>query len=142
MLGSESISLSCHGLVDANYPSVDGVPVKFVVERLRRGMPGDRPEDGIKILSAADSETIWVPVPGVMFQPILMQGLAGDIGDRAVSDISDFAGIITPQEEWCTDTCGVGTINFVPRCKAENNLVVLGFSSGSLFSSSSINVAP
>ena len=50
-------------------------------------------------------------------------------------DAPEYFGVATPQDEWCTDACGIGTINFVPRCPAngESGDVSMRISSGTFF---------
>lgn len=41
-----------------------------------------------------------IPKAGISFTPVVSGGLT----------------LVTPQEEWCTDSCGIATVEFTPIC--------------------------
>lgn len=64
------------------------------------------------------------PVPAISFEPIIQGAVATNVyNDENVSLDEDgnltpyrYLGISTPKSNWCSDTCGVMTIEVVPVC--------------------------
>lgn len=142
------------------------IPIRFVIEKQRASLPTDaKSSSKIGVLSQADqgniiseeggggeedegstgSTTVWEPVAGISFQPTLYGGIAGD---QAINPTNDpdplYKGILTAQEQWCTDSCGTGSLRIKPRCleipdgeEAAENPVFLGVLSGNIFNSTS-----
>ncbi len=69
-----------------------------------------------------DTEEIR-PIPSVSFEPIV-NGLRSDDPTRSPNTTivnnqitpARYKGIVTPKDNWCTDTCGVATIEVFARC--------------------------
>ena len=69
---------------------------------------------------------------GVSFSVNVIQGtLSGGVNPGEGDD--SYLGIATPIEEWCTDSCGVGTINIRPLCLNQDNNIKLLVSSGQVY---------
>ena len=76
------------------------------------------------------------PLPRIAFTPILSglrdanktnptivdvcDGCGGPSNNTDTIKVSpyEFHGITTPKSEWCSDSCGVGTYTFIPKCGA------------------------
>ncbi len=75
------------------------------------------------------------PVPSISIDP-LVTGILGDkMPDGA--DEPRYKGITTPAEAWCSDQCGVVTLDIVPKCIPDagaQNKVTVQVSSGALSS--------
>lgn len=123
------------------------VTLQFMAESirgLRYKNPFDTPSDVDARDSADDSEgKLWSPLAGIAFEPIMLRGLmAGDrtSTENATVDANGqvspykYAGIVTPKSEWCTDTCGVATIEVWPICIADSsNSIQMVIHSGGLY---------
>lgn len=88
---------------------------------------------GESILDQSGEEVAVRPVPNISVEPVIIGGVAtiegGDPDPK-------YAGIKTPRSNWCSDACGVVSIDFVPLCpglglKTE---VTVQLHSGALFS--------
>jgi hypothetical protein len=56
-----------------------------------------------------------IPVSGVAFRPMVVGSMA--VGKtNPENDSAVFPGIVTPKSEWCSDSCGVMTVDFWPNC--------------------------
>ena len=76
------------------------------------------------------NETRKIPVPNVAITP-LVNGVLGTTQTHAdLQGDTRFTGIKTSPEEWCTDSCGVFTMEVVPACvqEAENQITVVASS--------------
>ncbi len=85
-------------------------------------------QDGTSIISKR-------PVPNISIEP-MVNGAMADIDNGETNPA--YRGIRTPRSNWCTDACGVATMEIVPVCPpqgmtSENTLQL---HSGSLFSES------
>lgn len=148
---TNNLTVNCFERSNAN-PEVDyftEIPIRFVIEKRRRILPAEMDPNGTvlggEIVAGdendqgADAEK-WVPISGISFQPIVASGIGGT-SINEVLDLPRFQGIRTPDTEWCTDSCGVGALNLLPRCKANGtNILNLGVSSGALYNTTTINV--
>lgn len=89
-----------------------------------------------------DTEQKLVPVEGAAFEP-LVNGIMNtavtnpDIGTPADgSNPSKFAGVVTSKSSWCTDSCGVATVQVWPVCiPTKTNKVSVQIHSGGLYPS-------
>jgi hypothetical protein len=79
------------------------------------------------------------PVPFISFNPVL-EGKFRDVtsvrGDTEAGKDAKWLGVATPKDNWCSDVCGVMTLEVAPKCPASNgsNTVTIGVISGSLAS--------
>jgi hypothetical protein len=72
--------------------------------------------DVYKEVTGSDDEIKKIPVPNVKITP-LVNGVMGtnQTNDELKND-SRFKGIKTGPSEWCTDSCGVFTLEVIPAC--------------------------
>jgi len=84
----------------------------------------------------------WQAAGGLSFEPIISGIMAGartspenaTVTGDIVSPFK-YAGIVTPKSEWCTDTCGIATIEVWPSCVGGVTVpTTIQFHSGALFS--------
>jgi hypothetical protein len=153
-LSPPKLDLYCYGLDNTAYPN--NVPIRFVVEKRNNSLPAEKrsttansPAESAESDTASGSDSTtdatpvagenWVPVSGVSFSPLLLQGEGGvtnaDPRDR-------YQGVVTPPGDWCTDSCGVGAVDFKPLCRTALNDIQLGIVSGSLSGTIQILVNP
>jgi len=74
-----------------------------------------------------------VPRAGIGFEPFVYGQAAVEKSaqgynpaDKSVTPFK-YAGVVTPASEWCTDTCGVATVEVWPLCiKGTSNSVKVG----------------
>ena len=134
-------NLSCFDTANADY--VNDVPIRFVIEKPRYTLPAEQTTDvvlGGNVPPPPNDAIQWVPVSGVAFQPLLLAGIMEPI-NAANQQLDRYKGIVTPETEWCTDACGVGSLDIKPRCmSAAPNLVSVGIISGSLYGQFNVNV--
>jgi hypothetical protein len=125
------------------------VTIQFVAEvvrKLRYKNPLDpdaaEAEEKVDDIKPTDGK-LWTPLAGVAIEPTILGGLmAGDRTSRenatveADGKVSPFkyAGVVTPQSEWCSDSCGVVTLEIWPICTRATNLVTMNIHSGALYS--------
>lgn len=135
-------TLNCFDIANADY--VNDVPIRFVVEKPRYPLPASEP--GTEVIGGQIPRTNvdspdWVPVSGVAFQPLLLAGIMDPLNQEN-QQLDRYKGIVTPETEWCTDACGVGSLDIKPRCLsgAVNNISV-GIISGSLYGQFNVSVS-
>lgn len=155
--------VSVRFIVESN---TDGVPYKspFVGTDTEEETQEDVPED---TGGTSTVETGWTPVPNISFDVVQSggglnpcgtdpeNGVPNDACDTEAGGLKtgvefsqasvnppDYGGIVTPKSEWCSDTCGIMTINVWPVCyRGSVNPIALQVRSGGLFSTSvNINV--
>lgn len=105
-----------------------------------------------KIVSPAESSSenehprSWeMPRAGATFEPSVSGSVDSEKTDvENVTESSDengnvtrtpyrYFGIVTPKSQWCTDTCGVGTVEVWPMCiKGKENAILVNVHSGVL----------
>lgn len=90
-----NISLSCNA--PGNFPRA--IEAKFQIVQ-NTGTP-DAPRP--------------TPVPAASIAPIVYGDLA-PVPDPNPEDV--YQGILTPKANWCTDTCGIVTLELLPLCPA------------------------
>lgn len=83
------------------------------------------------------------PVPNISVEPIV-NGLRSDLPEHnpnveingTVFTPARYKGIITPKDNWCTDTCGVVTMEVVAKCPPASTTSDVGIQmhSGALYS--------
>ncbi len=137
---AENLSLSCAGLKKGD-PYPGAVPVRFIVERPKKKLPASQMPGETPSSDFETHEKYGIPVSGVSFEASILGGImvtSTNPGDNRYR----YAGIQTPVEEWCTDSCGVGSIEIQPTCLEETNTVTVGIRSGSAFSSTKLTLTP
>jgi len=89
-----------------------------------------------------DGQTI--PRANIAFDPVITGATAADetnpenatvsqVDGRTVVSPVRFSGVVTPRSEWCTDACGVATVEVWPICiGGATNTVSVGISSGGM----------
>ena len=114
--------------------------LRFVIEKPRASLPAEvgRSETVGSTFPEAGDQTQWVPVSGVEFYPMRLGGWATQ-REESLPDLDYLTGIMTPEREWCTDSCGVGTLLIKPDCpfggtaeEPQSTDTVIGILSGSL----------
>lgn len=79
-----------------------------------------------------------VPKSGIGFEPLLFGAMATENTNssllnqgRDTVSSGKFDGVVTPPEEWCSDTCGIMTYEFWPVCiEGADNQVVASLAAG------------
>lgn len=137
-----ALSLSCFENAEVDYPL--RVPLKFVVEKPRFTLPAENTTgaDGTVggAVPGAEEAAQWVPVSNIGFEPILEAGHAAARGEDNI-DEDRYKGILTSETLWCTDSCGIGSIEVKPTCKTGGtNSVVYRVTAGGLSQSIQIDV--
>lgn len=80
-----------------------------------------------------------VPKSGVGFEPVIFGAMATEKTnpehyDGSTVSSGKFDGVVTPKNEWCSDTCGVMTYEFWPVCiEGSDNSIVAGLAAGGAF---------
>lgn len=136
-----AIASGCHGLTGgADYPTA--IPVHFVVEQTNPSLPaGQNPPAGGETTPTPLVTNVGVPVSGVSFEPTIAGGLMSST--QTPDAPAKHMGIITSQDEWCTDSCGVGLVEVIPKCFGDNpNVVTLQIHSGQAAGVATITVSP
>ena len=80
------------------------------------------------------------PVPYLSFEPIIL-GILSDFKNPeninpATNEVPQrYVGIRTPKSEWCTDSCGVASVEIEPKCLTAGltNEITIKLHSGSLY---------
>lgn len=101
------------------------------------GAPMPRPE------SPTSQTAPYSGIGGLGFTPVVSGVLSAARTDPSVATVVtdnegvttvnpfEYAGIVTPRNEWCSDTCGVIAIDVWPVCVAQaNNVISVGVRSG------------
>lgn len=139
---SENMQISCSGIAD-NEAYIGTVPIRFAFERPLIKLPAeDIPAAGGASEDKPEkfNDKGGLPASGISFEPIVVSGY---LGPTNTSDPRfKYKGIVTGLDEWCTDSCGIGTIDIVPLCKSINNIVTLMIRSGSVSNSIQVTVTP
>jgi len=92
--------------------------------------------------SGRGDEVIQVPVRNISFQPNVRGGAAHErthpdlIGPEGRPTPGRFAGVWTRPSEWCSDSCGVISLEVFPYCppRGQNTSMNVQLQSGPLFS--------
>lgn len=133
------IKTACEGIASGtDYPS--SIPVQFVIEQANP--PPSLPASTIPgSTNTTDTSTAPIPLAGVYFEPLILAGLMASNPDDP-NGPAKYKGIFTPQDQWCTDSCGVGLVEIVPLCFGTTNTVSLQIHSGAAAAVSTITVSP
>ena len=140
---NEKLTIDCQKTAGSDYYAE--VPIYFVVEKPSTPLPAEEIPGDSKNISETDKVSTrekTIPLGGVSFNASILSGTMSD--KRNPDDDSDeYKGIITPQDEWCTDSCGKGRIKMIPHCEEDANEVSLLITSGAAASKAfAITVQP
>ena len=93
------------------------VPIRFIVEKPRGSSPAESLiRNSNKPSTGDEAPDVWTPVGGISFYPLgYGEGKPYSAKEQAAAR-GRWSGIITPSSNWCTDTCGVGSVEIVPAC--------------------------
>ena len=91
----QSLSINCHGST-----------VPKVVELLFK----------IEAASGTNSKGVQgaIPRPSISFRPVFNGSYDASRNDH---EETEWKGIATPKDEWCSSACGVAKINLWPQCE-------------------------
>jgi hypothetical protein len=151
---TNNITVNCNGAGAANYDGT--VQVRFAINRPKPTLPastigssstdssassgtgGGAPGGTVGSTGGAMGST--VPVSGVSFEALVVSGVMGP------SNVDDsrakYKGIATPMDEWCTDSCGVGAIDVIPKCSSSSTTLTLLIKAGPVASPVTLTIAP
>ncbi len=130
-----TMTVSCTG-ISPGEPYSGKIPLRFMFTRkapivITPGVPGDDPK-------TMPPQEVIIPMPNISFNPLILAGSlpTSDGGDTL------YRGILTPQEEWCTDSCGVGALDIQPTCEQDPYDLQILIQSGSKGKIFTIRVEP
>ena len=134
----EEITVNCQA-TEAGSSYFSKIPIRFSFEKNASPLPAETiPGDKQGLPESASNtnpnrQTV-VPLGGVSFEVAVIGGsMSTDAAEANPSDPNDYyRGILTPQDEWCTDTCGVGTLEIKPKCEQDQNDILLLVRSGNV----------
>lgn len=138
---NSAVTVACHNSAASApvaYPV--SIPIQFIVEKEN---PPTLPSTAITGDGTAPTPLVTdvgQPLVGVAFEPTILSGFMGP--DNPDDTSTKYKGILTPQDEWCTDSCGIGYLEVVPLCYSDGNTITLGVHSGGSSSSMTITVTP
>ncbi len=89
----------------------------------------------------------WVSIPNMAIEPIVLGGILSiketaqefkvtnpDTNEEEVEPY-EYVGVVTPKDQWCSDSCGVIALQIWPKCVGGiTNNIALAVHSGSLYS--------
>jgi len=87
-------------------------------------------------------KTVRVPVPNVSIEPLVTglmdyEATESDLKEGSSSSAFRYSGIVTKGSDWCSDSCGVVTLEVQPLCvSGATNSVNVQVHSGALYSDS------
>ena len=125
--GSGDISVNCNGVEDK---AVRSVPLRFLV---------DKPGEDINVKDESEEQD-RLPVSGISFEVVVVSGHMQ--GTNADDPQDKYNGVDTPMDEWCTDACGVGSVDVSPKCLKEAQDVIILVRSGSISKKIKISTKP
>ncbi len=141
-LPGDAMSLSCQGVADGeDYPG--SIAVQFVIESTKAA---DLPASQIPAADGSEKtpdplvKDVGMPAAGISFEPIVVSGWTGPYNPDSTR--LRYRGIVTSQDQWCTDSCGVGSVELIPTCKSSSNVISLNIHSGAATSNATITVSP
>jgi hypothetical protein len=129
MLGAQNITVNC-SVNDGKTPYPGVVSLRFSLESERK----------TELLGQPLKTT---PQPNISFEAVIVSGVMDSRTfpqEVNVKDKAQYKGIKTSQEEWCTDSCGVGYIELVPLCTTSTQEVNVLIHSGAVAKEVSITV--
>lgn len=127
---------ACHGIASgSDYPTT--IPIQFVIEG---PAAPSLPASKIEATSTDVATSTGMPLAGVSFEPLIVGGLMAANPDDPNAP-PKYRGVFTSQEQWCTDSCGVGMIEIVPLCFTDNsNIVTLEVHSGNAAGNTTVTI--
>ncbi|MEZ4742696.1 MAG: hypothetical protein R3B45_09645 [Bdellovibrionota bacterium] len=95
------------------------VTIRMIAERPRKLIYNSPFGD-----NASSDYSAWQSVGGISFQPVISGIMSPNryndenvtVAEDGAITPAEYVGITTPKSEWCTDTCGVATIQIWPAC--------------------------
>jgi hypothetical protein len=93
-----------------------------------------------KYFREIEQKEYFRPVPFIKFNPVLngsFRDVSAERGDTEEDADSKYRGVVTPKDNWCSDACGVMTVEVAPACPAlgGENTVQIGATTGAVSSS-------
>lgn len=130
LLDNNTFAVSCQGVIvpdgKASAPALGPLTIPFIVEKPFGPIDRKSNENGKFGGGVTVGES--VPVGNIAFEPVLLSGVLAiektnvengtAVGDNEAWDPYQYTGVVTPKSEWCTDSCGGGTMMFWPTCYA------------------------
>lgn len=154
MTGDSPINISCSGIQDGD-DYIGTVPLRFMIQKKRSKLPAETlPGDSSASTSASSSassgaaggavtstaELTKLPLSGVSFEALVVSGYLSEATNP--DDEFKYQGIVTPTDEWCTDSCGTGAVDIMPMCKQGLNPITILVHSGPIYKTFTVNVTP
>jgi len=139
-----SLSLACNGQ-PGRYPKA--VPIYFTITQPGQPLPADQiPGDSINLPVSTGSSTnastaLSSALGGISFNVSIQGGVMAPIANPS-SSADQYTGIVTPQSQWCTNSCGTGHVDIVPACESSQNIITLLVESGGISNYLTITVNP
>ena len=134
---TNEITLHCQGNLDQPYPAE--IALRFRVQQKKSKIKSILPSDGQTTETATDSEAI-IPISGISFEPTVISG--STTSNNPDDSSAKYRGILTPQSEWCTDSCGVGAVDVLPECRTNLHDITVNVKAGPIAKSFVIKVDP
>jgi hypothetical protein len=127
---NEKLSLGCEKTAGNNYYAA--VPIHFMIQKPATKLPAETIPGDAEHLPPADvgnTRDTTTALAGISFD---ISVLAGSMANKKnpSNPADQYKGILTSQDKWCTDSCGVGFVEIVPRCELDVNDVWLLVRSG------------
>ena len=134
-----------------NRPFPTSIRLQFIIEKPRAMLPAETNRSQTVGSTFEETEASrWVPVSNVDFHPVIVGGVMAD-KNPTLPNYDFLAGVQTPESEWCTDSCGIGTVIIKPYClfdqakwdedqKSTENPIIVDLVSGGLMGSTQFSV--
>lgn len=120
-------------------PVADPIMLKFLASSGEKQAEGEATNN----VSGELADNVPSPLPAISFEPIVNGSLSAlpehnpnvEINGDVLTP-AKYKGILTEKNEWCTDTCGVASLEIVPLCPpaGESSEVTVYTMSGALTS--------
>ena len=139
---NEKSSVGCEKTAGNNYYAA--IPIHFMIQKPATPLPaGQIPGDAanLPISDVVDTRDTTTALAGVSFD---ISVIAGSMADKLnpSNPADQYKGILTSQDKWCTDSCGVGFVEILPHCELDTNDVWLLVRSGAAAAKFNISVNP
>ena len=102
LISQEEVSISCAAATAAGR-----VTARFLVYEEKEQQTSG---------GSTSASKVQFPKAGVAFVPMIIGGLSASSGAAEFAADPNYGGVVTPRADWCTDSCGVATLTFVPQC--------------------------
>ncbi len=127
---NEKLSVGCEKTAGSNYYAA--IPIHFSIEKPANklpaeSIPGDK--DNLPTTDVMSTRDTTTALAGVSFDISVLAGAMANKKNPS-NPADQYKGIITSQDKWCTDSCGVGFVEIVPHCEADVNDIWLLVRSG------------